>query len=143
MREKILGKFPLPLKYLLFWRQRYLYRHYLYGQGMGRHTEEEIVSIFERDIRAVAQILGDKEFLFGKKPCVADAAVFGLLANLYWADLDENESVADAESEVMEKRFSQLKVDHELVNLKKHTERMKELYFPDWDDICSGKVKRQ
>lgn len=139
MREKIFGKLPILLKYLISWYQRRKYRQYLYGQGMGRHTEEEIVGIFERDLRAISKLLGEKEFLFGKQPCVADAAVFSMVANMYWATMDEISQEEEEETLMIENRLEQLK--EELINLKKHAERMKELYFPDWDDICSRKVK--
>ena len=139
LREKSFGTLPLPLKYLMTWYLRRTYRQYLYGQGMGRHTEEEIIGIFERDMRAISKLLGDKEFLFGKEPCVADAAVFAMVANMYWAKMDEISQ--EDEEEMVERRLKQLK--EELINLKKHAERMKELYFSDWDDICSRKIKRK
>jgi glutathione S-transferase len=48
--------------------------------GMGRHSDLEIVALGVRSLAAVAAILGDKRYLFGDRPCGADATVFALLA---------------------------------------------------------------
>ncbi len=52
----------------------------LHGQGMGRHSVEEAGELAARSFAALAQILGDKPYLTGDRPCGADASVFGLLA---------------------------------------------------------------
>lgn len=48
--------------------------------GVGRHSDLEIVALGVRSLAAVAAILGDKRYLFGDRPCGADATVFALLA---------------------------------------------------------------
>jgi len=48
--------------------------------GIGRHAHVEQVALGVRSLAAVAAILGDKPFLFGRRPCGADATVFALLA---------------------------------------------------------------
>jgi glutathione S-transferase len=52
----------------------------LWAQGIGRHTNEQIVELGIRDIEALAAIIGDKPFLFGETPCGADATVFACVA---------------------------------------------------------------
>ena len=54
----------------------------LHGQGIGRHSVEEIGDLAARSFAALSQILGDKPYLTGKRPCGADASVFGLLAGV-------------------------------------------------------------
>ena len=46
--------------------------------GVGRHTDLEIVALAVRSLAAVSSILGDKPYLFGSRPCGADATVFDL-----------------------------------------------------------------
>lgn len=48
--------------------------------GMGRHSDLEIVALGVRSLAAVAAILGDRRYLFGDRPCGADATVFAMLA---------------------------------------------------------------
>jgi glutathione S-transferase len=54
----------------------------LHGQGTGRHSIEEIGDLAGRSFAALAQILGDKPYLMGDRPCGADASVFGLVAGV-------------------------------------------------------------
>jgi glutathione S-transferase len=49
--------------------------------GIGRHSREERMLLAERDISAVAAVLGDKPYLFGDKPSAVDAAAFGVLSS--------------------------------------------------------------
>lgn len=57
-------------------------RQNVHAVGIGRHSDLEIVALAVRSLAAVSAILGDKPFLFGGRPCGADATVFGLLAGV-------------------------------------------------------------
>lgn len=48
--------------------------------GIGRHTDLEVAALAVRSLAAVSTILGDKPYLFGARPCGADATVFAVLA---------------------------------------------------------------
>ena len=48
--------------------------------GIGRHSDLEVVALGVRSLAAVAALLGEKPFLFGRRPCGADATVFAMLA---------------------------------------------------------------
>lgn len=85
-------------------------------------------AIAERDLLAVSRILGDKKFLFGGKPCLADAALFGFIVGATWEY---------PECPIAEVTKSKAK------NLEEHARRMKELYYPDWDEIMLGKPKSE
>lgn len=56
--------------------------------AIGRHSELEMVALGVRSLAAVAAILGDKPFLFGARPCGADATVFALLAGVLTPHFD-------------------------------------------------------
>ena len=45
-------------------------------QGLGRHSNEEIYKIGCDDIRAIAQYLGDKNFMFGDKPVLVSLVLY-------------------------------------------------------------------
>ncbi|KAI9557766.1 GST-N-Metaxin-like protein [Daphnia sinensis] len=89
-----------------------------YGQGMGRHTEAEVIEMSIKDLRAISNFLGTKPFLMGDKAIEADCAVFGILSQLLW--------------NCPGSPFEQL-VNGEFSNLKSYCERMKETFWPDWD----------
>ncbi|MDO7837315.1 glutathione S-transferase family protein [Sphingobium sp. HBC34] len=55
-------------------------RDTIHAVGIGRHNEAEIVQLAGRSLEAVSAILGQKIFLFGDRPCAADATLFAILA---------------------------------------------------------------
>ena len=126
-REILFGHLIMPIKYLLYYMFQRRYKKDLWSHGMGRHSEQELYGIAERDLLAVSEILGQKKFLFGEKPCLADAAVFAFVCGATW--------------ECPQSPFAELTAKTKAQNLQRHAQRMKELYFPDWDDIISKKPK--
>jgi glutathione S-transferase len=58
------------------------------GHGMGKHTEAEVYEIGCRDIQALSDFLGDKEYFFGNQPTILDAAAHAILANLIKVSMD-------------------------------------------------------
>jgi glutathione S-transferase len=57
-------------------------RSYLHGQGLGRHSEQEIALLAAKDIAALSALLGDGPYLMGSEPCGADATAFGMIAGI-------------------------------------------------------------
>ena len=133
-REKVvsilLRSLDFPMKYLVsdpYGIQRKL-KNYLWSHGIGRHTEQELYGIAERDLLAVSELLGPKKLLFGDKPCLADAALFAFIAGCAW-DIPESPIGEMAKSKVK--------------NLEKHAQRMKAMCYPDWEEIMSKKPKSE
>lgn len=120
MREKLFRDYSTPMKYILLKLTQRTIRGYLHAHGIGRHTEEELYGIAERDLRAVSAYLGQKMFLFGDKPCLTDAAIFGIVGPFIWEIPESPQGVL---------------ITKELTNLVEHAKRMKEMYFPDWDQL--------
>jgi glutathione S-transferase len=71
---------PAPLRPLVHAMVRRQVRRNLKGQGIGRHSEDDICRLAVRDLAALADFLGDKPYLMGEAPCGADATVFGFVA---------------------------------------------------------------
>ena len=127
-REKVGGQFILPLKYLVFFNIKRKAKNYLWSHGIGRHTEQELYGIAKRDLLALSEILGEKKFLFGDKPCLADASLFAFIVSSAW------EFPACPIGELIKSKAK---------NLDKLAQRMKELYYPDWDEIMAKKLKSE
>ena len=53
-------------------------------QGIGKHTEQEVVELMKKDLSYVSNILGDKKFICGEEMCEEDCAIFGFLAQVIW-----------------------------------------------------------
>lgn len=84
-KEAFFGKLPAPLRWIIPALARRGMRRQLNGQGMGRHSAEEIHAIGQRDITALAEFLGDKPYFMGSEPCSLDATAYAFLANILWA----------------------------------------------------------
>lgn len=95
-------------------------RKLTYTVGVGRHNNEEIAEMMKHDLRMLSELLGDKKFFMGDEPCELDAAVFGQLAQYRWHTPEQSQGWK--------------LLTEELTNLMDYTDRMKELYWPDWND---------
>jgi len=95
------------------------------GQGTGRHTREEAEHMAMKALRNLSTFLGDKPFLMGDLPCEQDCCIFGFLAQAYW--------------HLPGSPYEKL-VKEECSNLGEYCLRMKEKYWPDWDE-CLKKTK--
>ncbi|XP_046374619.2 failed axon connections homolog isoform X1 [Haliotis rufescens] len=98
------------------------------GHGIGRHGYEEMLQIMEADLRAISSYLGDKQFLFGDKPCETDAAIFGQLSQFRW-------HMPGTKGEQL--------VSETFANLRAYCERMKNAFWPDWAECITDNGKRK
>ena len=94
----------------------------LHGQGMGRHSREEVDSIAERDMGALSSYLEGKQFFMGDKPTDVDCSVFGLLAQFAYVKIGAKPET------LLQENFP---------NLLAYCNRMKKSYWPDWDEKCA------
>lgn len=63
-------------------------RQEMQGHGMGRHSRDEIYALGCRDVIAIAQVLGERDYLMGDQPSTIDATGYAFLANLLWIPVD-------------------------------------------------------
>lgn len=73
---------PYPLDRLVAYQAARKVRAALFRQGLGRHSEAEILELGSRDLTALSDLLGDKAYFFGSKPTSFDATAYGTLAQL-------------------------------------------------------------
>ncbi|TFW35557.1 glutathione S-transferase family protein [Massilia horti] len=71
---------PAPLRPLVRRMVRGKIRKTLQSQGMGRHSEAEIVAMACRDLDALSALMGEHSCLLGEHPCAADATVLAFVA---------------------------------------------------------------
>ncbi|XP_077989758.1 failed axon connections homolog [Glandiceps talaboti] len=71
-------------------------------------------------------ILGNKNFMFGDEPCEEDCAIFGQLAMVVWVLPDSPQG---------------LLVKGDCKNLEDYCYRMKERFWPDWEQCIMGDQK--
>ena len=87
-RPAFFADLPWPLKWIVPGLARRGLIKQLWGQGMGRHSRDEIMAIGQRDLSAVANHLGSQAYFMGEQPSSVDAVAFAFVANVLWAPLD-------------------------------------------------------
>jgi len=88
IRETFFGGMPLPLRQIVPWVARRATRTAFNKQGMGRHSDAEILEIAKDTLRSLSLLLGDKSWLFSDRPCTLDATVFAFVAQVTLVELD-------------------------------------------------------
>ncbi|MBL1405846.1 MAG: glutathione S-transferase family protein [Rhizobiales bacterium] len=79
LKQLFFGKLPFPVKLFVPNIVRKSVIKMLHAQGIGRHTTQEQLVRAKQDIDAIAELLGDNNFLFGENPSAADASVIPML----------------------------------------------------------------
>lgn len=79
---------PVPLRWIVPPLARRGILAEMRGQGMGRHSPQEIHAIGCRDVTAVADFLADQPYMLGEQPSSLDASAYAFLANLLWAPVE-------------------------------------------------------
>ena len=87
-RPAFFASMPAAIRWLVPTLARRGMRAQMQGQGMGRHSAQEIHAIGCRDITALADFLADKPFMLGDAPTSLDATAYAFLANLLWVPIE-------------------------------------------------------
>ena len=88
VKQAFFGKLPALLRGLVGALVQRKMRRDLQGQGMGRHSPEEIGERACADLDAVQAMLGERAFFGGDQPSALDATVYAFLANRLWVAID-------------------------------------------------------
>ena len=92
-RPNFFGGLAWPMSSLVPWLLQRGVKKSLHGQGVARHSRDEIVEIGRRDLQAVIDYLGDKAFIAGQEPTTSDATVFAFLCG--FADVPHESPLRD------------------------------------------------
>jgi glutathione S-transferase len=85
IRKALVSQMPPVIGPLAFSMLSSKLQKQLYARGLARHMPDIIAAKGQADVNAMATFLGDRPFLLGDQPSMADTAVFGQLAPLvYW-----------------------------------------------------------
>lgn len=114
-RAAFFDALPWPLRVVVPFVARRGIRAELRGQGMGRHTPQQIHALGVADIDALAALLGEQEYFLGAQPASVDAVAAAFLANLLMVPLETPVKRAAAAHP----------------NLAAYCRRMAQRYFPE------------
>jgi len=114
-RETLFSSMPFPIKQILPVILRKGVIKDLKAHGIGRHSNAELLHIGQQNLQSLSDLLGDKPFFMGDKPCTLDATAYGILAELILATVDNDLNAAA----------------RKYPNLVAFCDRIKAQYFPD------------
>ncbi len=87
-KRAIFGMIPAGIRDLVAAYERRLIRKQIWGQGLGRHSEDQIYRVGQQELTALSDFLGEKPYFMGDKPTTLDASAFGILVNLLWCPIE-------------------------------------------------------
>lgn len=82
LKGTVLGSIPAPVRAMLAPYARRSVKKQLEGHGLGLHSPGEIEAVAQKDIGALAAILGEGPWFAGERISMLDATVYSLLANI-------------------------------------------------------------
>ncbi|NIA02592.1 MAG: glutathione S-transferase family protein [Planctomycetia bacterium] len=88
-KQAFFSDMPVPLKYFVPGLIRKQVIKALKGQGVSRHTNEEIQQILRSSLQSLSDLLGSRDYFFGDKPSSLDATAFAILAEFILVDQDD------------------------------------------------------
>ena len=88
----------------------------LEGNGIGRHSRDEIYEMANKDLKAITDFLAEKPYLMGDKPSSVDATLFAFLCNIINVPL----------------RSPMKDYVHKSDNLMRYNQRMGRQLFPEF-----------
>jgi len=86
VKQAFFGGLPWPIKVIVPGIIQKKVRKNLHGQGIGRHTKDEILAISDKSFAALSTLLADKNYFFGDKPSSFDATVYSILCQFISVD---------------------------------------------------------
>ncbi len=89
VKKAFFGKLPPVVRSLVPKLVRKKLARNLQGQGIGKHSHEEILHITQQSFVALSDLLSDKDYFFGQEPSSFDASAYGMLASYIESDIDD------------------------------------------------------
>jgi glutathione S-transferase len=95
------------------------------AQGLGVHTAEEIEEKGRKDLQVLSEMLADKDFFFGAEPTLLDVVAYSVVSQFV---------CFDPEVEFPLRSW----MEQNTANLITYVNRIKEKYYPDWDEMLKN-----
>lgn len=87
LKAHVLRSFPPVVRHLVPMLIQTQLKRDLHGQGLGRHSVEQINEFARKDLESLSQLLGDKTYMLGEQLSSVDATVFAILCELLHSSL--------------------------------------------------------
>jgi glutathione S-transferase len=121
---KFFDRVPWPMRRFVVAKVRRDVRARLRGQGLGRHSPDEILALGTRSINAIADFLGDQPFFMGAEPSGVDATMFAFACAMLCPHFSSPSRTAAERRE----------------NLRRYVGRMTARFYPGLEELAGCKA---
>ncbi len=87
IKQAFFDSMPFPLRNIVPMIARNQVKRALYLQGLGRHSNEEILAMATEMFQALSDLLDDRVYLLGEQPSTLDATAFAFLCEFMLSDI--------------------------------------------------------
>ena len=87
IKQAFFGGLPFPMNKIVPKMIRKSVSKGLKGQGIGRHSDAELLHITRSSLQALAHLLNDQKYIFGDHPTSIDACCYAFLASFILAEI--------------------------------------------------------
>ena len=87
IKQAFFGNLPFPINKIVPRMIRKSVSKGLKGQGIGRHSDAELLHITRSSLQALAHLLNDQKYIFGDQPTSIDACCYAFLASFILVDI--------------------------------------------------------
>ena len=88
IKDAFFKEMPAPLKLIVPNMLRKGVKKGLTGQGMARHSPQELQHMMRKNMQALSDLLGDNHYFFNQQPCSLDATVYAFLTAFISVSID-------------------------------------------------------
>lgn len=88
VKGKFFNAFPIPVRWVAPHVARMMVKSSLKKQGIGRHSETDVLAMAEVTLKHLSSLLGEDEYFFNNTLSSFDAIAFAHLAELIQVDID-------------------------------------------------------
>ena len=86
--QTFFGSMPFPLKTFIPKLVRKSVIKNLHGQGLGRHSKDEVLAIADKSFAALSVLLADQDYIFGSQVCRFDAVIYAHICEFISVEFD-------------------------------------------------------
>lgn len=88
VKDKFFKGIPFPISAIIPKVLRKKVKKALHAQGMGRHSEQEIITIANQSFQALSDLLAENSYFFNDKISTFDASAYAFISSFTHADVD-------------------------------------------------------
>ena len=112
IKQEFFSPLPFPLNHIIATVARRSTRQQLVGNGIGKHSQAEILEITRRSLDSLSDMLGSKKFFFSDQVSSLDISVFSIVSGLCLSEIDNETNRLARSYENLEALCQRLKVDY-------------------------------